>query len=154
MFMTCHCSLLRRCLDYRNGKAHFVTYMFNDSYNKMMSLLRDLVMKKVIREVKDAGMYGFLADTTPNLYRYDQLTIAICYMNETSLNERLLELKHLSTSINSKQYCYGVPRVDVRHFSVGQSIVRFCKRPCPEYITGGSRSYRRLSVTIYLICPA
>lgn len=76
--------------------------MFNDSYNKMMSLLRDLAMKKVIREVKDAGMYGFLADTTPNLYRYDQLTTAIYYMNETSLNERLLELKHVSTSINSK----------------------------------------------------
>ena len=70
--------------------------MFNDSENEMISLLRDAVRKKLIREVRDTRMYGFLTDTTPDLSRYDQVTVAISYMKETGLNKRLLALKHVS----------------------------------------------------------
>ena len=62
----------------------------------MISLLRDAVRKKVIREVIDTRMYGFLTDTTPDFFRYDQVTVAISYMKETGLNKRLLALKDVS----------------------------------------------------------
>ena len=46
--------------------------MSNDSQNEMISLLGDVVRKKLITEVKDAGMYGLSADTTPDLSRHDR----------------------------------------------------------------------------------
>ena len=70
--------------------------MSNDSQNEMISLLGDAVRKKVITKVKDAGMCGLSADTTPDLSRQDQLAVVIRYVKETGPTERLLALKHVS----------------------------------------------------------
>lgn len=58
---------LRRWLDNRNVRAHSVTFMSNDSQNEVISLLENAVRKKMITEVKDAGMYVFSVDTNPDL---------------------------------------------------------------------------------------
>ena len=90
MLMAPHCSPLRRWLDNRNGRTNSVTYLSSDSQNEMISLLGDAVRKKVITEVKDAGMYGLSADTTPDLSRHDQLAVVIRYVKETGPIEWLL----------------------------------------------------------------
>lgn len=41
--------------------------MSNDSQNEVISLLENAVRKKMITEVKDAGMYVFSVDTNPDL---------------------------------------------------------------------------------------
>ena len=69
------------------------------SQNEMISLLGDAVRKKVITEVKYAGMYGLSADTTPDLSRHDQLAVVIRYVNESSPTERFLALKRVSAKI-------------------------------------------------------
>ena len=43
MLMVRHCLPLRRWLNNRNDETHSVTYMSNDSQNKMISLLGDAV---------------------------------------------------------------------------------------------------------------
>ena len=50
----------------------------------------------MITEVKDAGMYGLSAETTPDLSRHHQLAVVIRYVKETGPTERLLALKHVS----------------------------------------------------------
>ena len=90
MLMARHCSPLRRWLDNRNGRTNSVTYLSSDSQNEMISLLGDTVRKKVITEVKDAGMCGLSADTTPDLSRHDQLAVVIRYVKETGPIEWLL----------------------------------------------------------------
>ena len=50
----------------------------------------------MITEVKDAGMYGLSAETTPDLSRHYQLAVVIRYVKETGPTERLLALKHVS----------------------------------------------------------
>ena len=96
MLITQHFLPLRRWLDNRNGSTHSVTYMSNDSQNELISLLGDATRKKVITEVKDAGIYRLSADTTPHFSRHNQLAIAIRYLKESGPTDRLLALKNVS----------------------------------------------------------
>ena len=72
-----HCPSLQTWLDNRNGRAHKVTYMAKDSQNEMIDILGDNVRNEVIREVKEAQMYGVSADTTPDVSKHDQLAVVV-----------------------------------------------------------------------------
>ena len=96
MLVSRHCPLMKKSLQNRNGRAHSVTYMSNTSQNEMIHLLGNAVREKVIQEVKDTGMFGISADTTPDLSNHDQLAVVVRYTKDMVPHERLLALKHVT----------------------------------------------------------
>ena len=110
MLVSRHCPLMKKWLQNRNGRAHFVTYMSNTSQNEMIHLLGNAVREKVIQEVKDAGMFGISADTTPDLSNHDRR----CTVHERYDASRTFACTEArdceDRSRNSRRNCAGINR--------------------------------------------
>jgi hypothetical protein len=89
-----HCPLLQRWIESKRSRSYHVTYMSPESQNEMIQLLAEDVRRQVVKEIKDAKMFGVSADTTPDLSRKDQLAVMCRYVNEDGdAKERLLCIK-------------------------------------------------------------
>ena len=89
-----HCTLLERWVGSKRSRPYNVTYMSPESQNDMIQLLAEDVRRQVVKEIKDAKMFGVSADTTPDLSRKDQLAVVCRYVNaDGDAKERLLCMK-------------------------------------------------------------
>ena len=74
-------------------KPYHVTYLSPQSQNEFITLLEKELRGKVIEEIKHAGMFSVMADTTPDGEHTDRLSVALRYVNSTRKpTERLLDL--------------------------------------------------------------
>jgi hypothetical protein len=76
--------------------------MSPESQNEIIQLLAKDVRRQVVKEIKDAKMFGVYADTTPDLSRKDQLAMVCRYVNEDGdAKERLLYIKSTTSKMGA-----------------------------------------------------
>jgi hypothetical protein len=74
-------------------RPYRVTYLSSQSQNKFIELIGRQVQKRVTKEIKEAGMYSVMADTTPDVSHKDRLAIACRYVDAKGQpRERLMSL--------------------------------------------------------------
>ena len=89
-----HCPLLGQWINCRQSRPYHVTYMAPESQNEMIELLADDVRQRIVDEIKKASMFGFSAETAPNLSKRDQMAVVCRYVNaDGDPKERLLSIK-------------------------------------------------------------
>ncbi|CAB3981323.1 zinc finger MYM-type 1-like [Paramuricea clavata] len=62
-------------------RPYHVTYLSAQSQNEFIELIGHEVQQRIIQEIKDAGMYSVMADTTPDVSHKDWLAIACRYVD-------------------------------------------------------------------------
>jgi hypothetical protein len=74
-------------------RPYHVTYLSAESQNEFIQLIGNQIQQRVIEDIKDAGMYSVMADTTPDVSHKDRLAIACRYVDKKGQpRERLLSL--------------------------------------------------------------
>ena len=74
-----HNPSLKHWLESKDMKQFQTTYMSGKSQNEFTQLLADAVREDIVQEVSTAGMFGVMADTTPDVSNKDQLAVAVRY---------------------------------------------------------------------------
>lgn len=89
-----YCSSLERWINRKRLRLYNVTYMAPESQNEMIQLPAEDFRQRIVEEIKCANMFGVSADTTPDLFRREQMAVVRRYVNaDGDTNERLLSLK-------------------------------------------------------------
>ncbi|XP_028394420.1 uncharacterized protein LOC114518605 [Dendronephthya gigantea] len=71
--------------------------MSGKSQNEFIQLLADAVREDIVHEVSIAGMFGVMADTTPDISNKDQLAVAVRYLDTNDQRvERLIQVKEVT----------------------------------------------------------
>ena len=62
-----YCPELRHWLNTSKMRPYHVTYLSAQSQNEFIELIGHEVQRRIVQEIKDAGMYSVMADTTPDV---------------------------------------------------------------------------------------
>jgi hypothetical protein len=89
-----HNPSLKHWLESKDMKQFQTTYMSGKSQNEFIQLLADSAVREdIVNEVSIAGMFGVMADTTPDVSNKDQLAVAVRYLDTNGHPvERLVQL--------------------------------------------------------------
>ena len=91
--MAKYCPELRHWLNTTRMRPYHVPYLSAQLQNKFIELIGREVQQRIVQEVKDAGMYSVMADTTPDVSHKDRLAIACRYVDKIGQpRERLVSL--------------------------------------------------------------
>lgn len=89
-----HVSSLRRWITDKRMNPYHATYLSPQSQNEFIALLEAELREKVVEEVKSAGMFSVMADTTPDEEHTDRLSVVLRYVNDAGKpTERLLDVR-------------------------------------------------------------
>ena len=66
-FTSRHCPKLKQWINDKHNRAYKVTYTSPQSQNEFLSLLAMEVKEKIVTDIKDAGVFSIMADTTPDV---------------------------------------------------------------------------------------
>lgn len=93
LLLSRHVPNLKRWLTDKRPNPYRVAYFSSQSQNEFIKLLEKELRGKVIEEVKCAGMFSVMADTTPDEEHTDRLSVVLRYVSATGKpTERLLDL--------------------------------------------------------------
>ena len=93
-----YCPKFQYWLKNRRNRPFQVSYMSSESQNEIIQVLAEDIRKRVIDEIKEAGMFSVSADTTPDLSKRDQMSVICRYVNEEGQPmERLLSMHKTSS---------------------------------------------------------
>ncbi len=88
-----YCPELRHWLNTTRMRPYHVTYLSAQSQNEFIELIGWEVQQCIVQEIKDAGMYSVMADTTLDVSHKDRLAIACWYVDKMGQpRERLVSL--------------------------------------------------------------
>ena len=73
---------------------YHATYLNYQSQNEFIALLEAELRENVVEEVKSAGIFSVMADTTPDEEHTDRLSVVLRYVNDVGKpTERLLDVR-------------------------------------------------------------
>jgi Domain of unknown function (DUF4371)/hAT family C-terminal dimerisation region len=76
-----------------NTKKNRVTFMSNVSQNMMIDVLANEVRSRILKDIKEAGLFAVIIDTTTDLAKLDQFSLLARYCNSSGEpQERLIAL--------------------------------------------------------------
>ena len=88
-----HCPEVKHWLENTRLRPYHVSYLSPKSQNEFIDIVAKEVRNKVISDVKQAGMFSVMADTTPDVSHKDRLALACRYVNKSGEpTERLISL--------------------------------------------------------------
>ena len=91
--MVRYCPELRHWLNTTRMRPYHVTYLSAQSQNEFIELINREVQERIVQEIKDAGTYSVMADTTPDVSHKDRLAITCRYVDKIGQpRERLVSL--------------------------------------------------------------
>ncbi|XP_028394403.1 uncharacterized protein LOC114518580 [Dendronephthya gigantea] len=97
LLLSRHNPPLKHWLESKDMKQFQMTYMSGKSQNEFIQLLADAVREDIVHEVSIAGMFGVMADTTPDISNKDQLAVAVRYLDTNDQRvERLIQVKEVT----------------------------------------------------------
>lgn len=75
-------------------KRQRVSFISNRSQNKLLNIMSESIRSQILKDVKDAGIFAVIIDTTTDIANYEQLTFVLRYVNNSgSIEERLVALE-------------------------------------------------------------
>jgi len=78
----------------KKKKKNRITYLSNDTQNKMLLILSNIVREKIINDLNGSGLFSIIIDTTTDLTHLEQLAFVVRYvMDNGDIQERLLSVE-------------------------------------------------------------
>lgn len=113
-----HVPILKNWLNETKTRSHYITYMSGNSQNKFIDSLGRKIRETIVGEIKKAGIFSVIADTTQDDSHHGRLAINNRYVQENVPDERLLKItlmpgrksgKHLAEKIFEVINSEGLP---------------------------------------------
>ncbi|KAL4126090.1 hypothetical protein QTP88_010319 [Uroleucon formosanum] len=77
-----------------SSKKNRITYLSNNTQNKMLLILSNIVREKIINDINGSGLFSIIIDTTTDLTHLEQLAFVVRYvMDNGDIQERLLSVE-------------------------------------------------------------
>ena len=112
-FTSRHCPKLKQWINDKHNRAYKVTYTSPQSQNEFLSLLAMEVKEKIVTDIKDAGVFSIMADTTPDVSHKGQMSVICRYVDQDgAVYERLLDLKEVREKTGHGQATAIIQSVD------------------------------------------
>lgn len=107
LLLSRYCPIMKTWLEDAKFRPYHVTYMSPESQNEFIHLLAIETKRKIISEIKEAGIYSIMADTTPDLSNRDQMSICVRYVDANAkVWERLIEITEVQDKTGTGNYNY------------------------------------------------
>ena len=74
----------------KKGRGKVVTFLSNNSVNKLFGIIGDMIKETISNEVKEAGQYSVQLDSTQDISTHDQCSIVVRYVLNDTAKEKLL----------------------------------------------------------------
>ena len=74
---------LKQWLQDKHLSSYHVTYLSAQSQNELMDIIGKEMQRQIISEIKEAGMYAIMADTTPDVSHKGRLALACRYVSSS-----------------------------------------------------------------------
>lgn len=88
-YLSCHLNKISE-----NAQKNRLTFLSNDSQNKMLEILSDMVREQILSEIKKSGMFAVIIDTTTDLSKLEQLAFVVRFVTYNgTIQERLVALE-------------------------------------------------------------
>ena len=124
-FRSRHCPKLKQWINNKHNRAYKVTYTSPQSHNEFLSLLGMEVKEKIVTDIKEAGVFSIMADTSPDVSHKNQMSVICRYVDQDgAAHERLLDLKEVRDKTEHSQATAIVQLVDQNGLD-NKSIDRF-----------------------------
>ena len=81
-----HSSSLKTWLDDAENRPNGVNYLSSRSQNEFLTLLPKDVRCRIVSEIREAGMFSVIADTTPDVSHVDQLSVVARYVDKEGVS--------------------------------------------------------------------
>ena len=110
----------------KRGRGNIITFMSAESQNKIIDIVGNDVMERVLKEIKAAVYFSIAMDCTTDISHKDQLPIIIRYLDgNLDITERLLCVERVKDSsaeglFNKLKDCFEKKDIRFDH-AVGQS---------------------------------
>lgn len=83
----------------KSGRGNLVSFLSSDSQNKIINSIGAELLKCILDEIKEAGIYSIAMDCTTDSSHADQLSIIIRYLNRSlKIVERLVSIQRVKNS--------------------------------------------------------
>ena len=93
LLLSKHCMEMKQWLQDKHLRPYHVTYLRAQSQNEFMDIIGKEVQRQIISEIKEAGMYAIMADTTPDVFHKDRLALVCRYVSSSGQpTKRLISL--------------------------------------------------------------
>ena len=69
--------------------------MSKDSQNELLQAAAEVIVKQIVAEIQQAGMFSIIADEARDCSHSEQLSICLRYVHETAIKERFLTFVHV-----------------------------------------------------------
>ncbi|XP_022168462.1 zinc finger MYM-type protein 1-like [Myzus persicae] len=92
MFAKYHPTLQHHLNTIEQHKRNRLTFLSHDTQNKLLSILSNIVRSKILSEVKKAGIFSVIIDTTTDVSKLEQFCLVVRYVFDGETYERLLAL--------------------------------------------------------------
>ena len=83
LLLSRHCMEMKQWLQDKHLCPYHVTYLSAQSQNEFIDIIGKEVQYQIISEIKEAGIYAIMADTTPNVSHKDRLALACRYVSSS-----------------------------------------------------------------------
>ncbi|KAG5870890.1 hypothetical protein JTB14_006728 [Gonioctena quinquepunctata] len=82
---------------YGSGRGKFITFLSNNTFNKILYIICRLIQVRIADEIKRASMFSLQIDSTQDVAVVDQLSICVRYVfdGKASLEELGLDMSNL-----------------------------------------------------------
>ena len=86
----------------KKGRGKFVTFSSKTTVTEIITIILDMDKNKILKEVKDAGMFSVQIDSIQNISAHDQCAIVLRYVVGDRAKQRLVRLVSVD---NSRRKC-------------------------------------------------
>ena len=98
-----------------SGRGSFVSFISPSTFNNIVKVIASFLQQRVVNEIKHAGMYAIMIDSTQDLSTHDQCCIVLRYVLGSAVNEKLLALINTSDDTSAEALFQIVDKITTTH---------------------------------------
>lgn len=93
-------------MQYRRGRGGLVSFLSKTTTNKILKIMKKMLLDEIVREIKENGnKFGLKCDTTQDTSAKDQASVVLRYISSDSeVRERLIAFKHSTLGTGKGMY--------------------------------------------------
>lgn len=107
------------------GRGDLVTFLSKNTSNKLMEILKDCVVEKIVDEINQNGeKFGVECDTTQDVSTKDQASIVVRYIHDSAVQERLISFKHSKDGTGKGMYSLIKSSLEGVGLKTGNTLIK------------------------------
>lgn len=127
------------------GRGSFVSFLSSNTFSLILTLLADSVRTRIVDEVKIAGKYGLMVDSTQDVSTKDQCCVSVRYVVKSQVHEKMLALIDSSYDTTSQSLFAAIQNITEK---LGIPLKDYCIADASDGASNLSGEYTSLQAKL------